>query len=402
MHLRLFNTFEPVSPFYRDLLPFLAARGYELEVVISSRRYREGRPALSSCLTDPRIHLRQIPAGTGVARSRRHKMWAMLTYGAGAMLASLLGPAVRINFFLSQPPLFSLWGYLLRKVRGQPYICLVMDLYPDVALQSGWLPPASRLARALTALSRFALGQADAVVVIGRCMAERLIAAGIRAERIHLIPNWSNAKEIYPVTQAHNRLRKTLGLNNHFVVLYSGNMGTAHFFDDILAAANQLRAVPGLQFLFVGEGSRKREVIAAVAQHQLGNVQLLPLQPVEFLADSLSMADLHFVCLREGFEGLMVPSKAYGALASGRPLLYQGEAGGEIARMIQAERVGTVVPPHAPEQLASAILDYYQNPERVRQEGKRACRLSRGKYCRERALARYLTLFQEFAEDGHG
>lgn len=396
MRLRFFNTFEPVSPFYRDLLPFLADHGHEIEVVVSSKEYRPGRTPLAQRLAHPRIHLRHIPAGRGVAHSRRQKVWAMVTYLVGATLLSLFGRRVDANFFLTQPPLFPLWGYLLRRLRDQPYICLVMDVYPDVAVRHGVLSAKSPLARALTAISRFALRHTDLVVVIGRCMKELLSEQGVNPEKIRVIPNWVNESEIHPVPRERNRLRRELGVDGDFVVLYSGNLGVSHFFDDILAAAERLKEVPGLQFVFAGEGARKREIVRAKEQKQLDNVIVLPFQPVERLAESLSMGDVHFLSLREGFTGLVVPSKAYGALGSGRPMIYQGEARGEIARMIVEEEVGAVVPLNDPERLTATILHYYQDSERVHCEGKRAYALNRWKYSRANALNKYLTLFERF------
>ena len=123
---------------------------------------------------------------------------------------------------------------------------------------------------------------------------------------------------------------------------------------------------------------------------------LLPFQPLDRLSESLSAADIHYVCLREGFEGSAVPSKAYGALVVGKPLLYQGSALGEIARMVSEERIGTVVPPHDAHALTQAILRYYQDPDRKQAEGDRARRLNERVYNRELSVQRYLTLFQQF------
>jgi colanic acid biosynthesis glycosyl transferase WcaI len=397
MRIRFFNTYEPVSPFYRDLLPFLAEQGYEIEVVVSSKEYRAGRVPLAETLAHPRIRLRRIRAGQGVVNGRSQKLWVMFTYLIGAIFTSLFGRGVQVNLFLTQPPLFSLWGYVLGKLRRQPYICLVMDVYPDVAVQDGLLPEKSALTKLLTVLSRFTLRQADLVVVIGRCMADLLAEQGVHSARIRIIPNWINEDEVYPVAKEDNPLRQQLGINGQFVVLYSGNLGVSHFFDDILQAVAQLKETPEIQFVFVGEGSRKQEAVRVKQEKGLDNLLILPFQPAERLAESLSMGDVHFICLREGFAGLVVPSKAYGALGSGRPTVYQGEVTGEVARMITEEAAGIVVPLHQPEQLIAAIQNYYHDQDKARQDGARALALNRGKYSRRAALERYKQLFADFA-----
>ncbi|HSG15278.1 MAG TPA: glycosyltransferase family 4 protein [Anaerolineae bacterium] len=398
MHIRFFNTFEPVTTFYRDLIPALAAQGIESELVISSMEYRPGREPLESSLDHPLIHIRRVKAGQGLATSRAQKVWAMVSYTLGAVIYSLFGRSVDLNFFMTQPPLFSLWGYLLRLLRRQRYVCLVMDLYPDGAIKGGLLPENGSITQFLTATSRFALKNADAVVVIGRCTRDLLHHDGMPEAKLHLIPNWVNNAEIQPISSAENRLLTDWDLTDRFVVLYSGIMGVSHFFDDILESAKRLKDTDDIRFVFIGAGSRRREIEAARVTYGLDNVMFFPYQPLDRLSESLSAADIHYVCLRDGFEGSAVPSKAYGALAVGKPLLYQGSTSGEIARMVLEERIGTVVPLYDAHALTQAILRYYQDPDRRLAEGDRARRLNERVYNREHSIQSYLALFQRIAE----
>lgn len=392
MRIRFFNTFEPVNSFYRDLLPLLAGQGATIEVVVSQAEYRAGRYALDDTLNHPRIQINRIPAGPLKFAGRWRKAWAHASYMVGAAMRSLVGPATDLNFFLTQPPLFQIWGYLLKRVRRQAYCILVMDLYPDFAIKAGLLAGRAYPTRLLTAVSRLALKQADLVIVIGRCMEEYLRQAGVPAERLHVIPNWANEAEVYPIPPPQNQLRRELGLEDAFVILYSGNLGLSHFFDDLLEVARRLQHQAKVRFVFIGDGARRREVEQARVAHNLDNILLLPFQPLERLAHSLSLGDLHFVSLRPGFEGLVVPSKTYGVLAAGRPVVYQGNPQGEIARLIREEQVGTVVPPYAPDTLEQTILTYYHRPELVRTQGERAYQLSRGRLSRSHALNRYSAL----------
>ena len=394
MRIRFFNTYEPVSPFYRDLIPFLADEGISSEILISKVEYREGRPPLEALFTDPQISLVRLPAPIGSTRSRLRKLLILLSYIVGAMVRSLFGGSVDLNFFLTQPPLFAIWGYLLKRLRRQPYFCLVMDIYPDVAVLDGLIKPTALTTRLLAKLSMVALQQADGVIVIGRCMKERLVERGVAAHNIRVIPNWGNQSSKTNIAKEDNKLRKELQLDSRFTVLYSGNMGVSHFFDDILSVAIDLKDHEGIQFLFIGDGSRRSQVAQVVEKFGLSNVTLLPYQPLERLDESLSLGDIHFISLREGFEGIVVPSKAYGALAVSRPIIYQGSADGEIARMIIEEDIGKVVPIADPDALREAVLDCYANPRCIADEGLRAYGLHTGRYSRDRALNDYLETFQ--------
>ncbi len=399
MRVRFFNTYEPVTTFYRDLLPYLAERGIASEVLISSSEYRQGgRGNLSEAFSSPEIRVKFISTH-GIEPTRQvQKAVIMLSYVFGSMGKSLFGVAADINFFLTQPPLFNLWGWMLKKLRRQSYICVVMDIYPNVAVMDGMLPAQGLVTRLLTNLNRFALRRADAVIVIGRCMAERVEAMGVRIQKIHLIPNWANPEIVYPIVPEKNKLRRELGLDGKFVVLYSGNMGISHDFNDLLDVIRRCREEAVLHFVFIGGGMRRKEIEKVVAAYHLKNVNMLPFQPMERLAESLSLGDVHFISLREGFEGSVVPSKVYGAMAAGRAVIYQGDTNGEVARMIQEEGIGALVPPSTPGQLEQVIRNYMQCPDRVEQQGLAARRLTEGKYAASTIMESYYQVISKITD----
>ncbi|NGP53790.1 glycosyltransferase family 4 protein [Thioalkalivibrio sp. XN8] len=392
--IRFFNTYEPVSPFYRDLLPFLSDRGLKVEVIVSSREYREGRRPLEESLAPSGVRVRRIGWSNEPVQRRSQKLLVMVTYLVGAVLLSLFGPRAQLNFFLTQPPLFSSWGILLRAFRRQPYCCLVMDVYPDLAVRDGILKENGLATRLLAKVSGIVLRRADAVIVIGRCMREQLEKIGVAPARLELVQNWVNDAEVWAVDHERNRLRDELGLGGKFVILYSGNMGVSHSFSDVLEAARRLKELPDIVFLFIGDGSRRKEISEWQQRFGLENVRLLPFQPNERLAESLSLGDVHFLSLRAGFEGLAVPSKAYGALAAGRPILYQGESTGEIARMVLEEEIGCVVPLDDPDTLVTAVRRYYEDRSLGVEQGMRALRLNQLKYGRDQALEKYSQILE--------
>jgi colanic acid biosynthesis glycosyl transferase WcaI len=400
-HVRFINTYEPVSTFYRDLVPYLARKGMAIELLISRNKYSEGRDGLAGSLDHPQIAIKYIHSPKISGKIRIRKMSTMVSYAAGCMWRTLFGGSVSLNFFLSQPPMFTVWGYFLKMFRGQPYCCLVMDVYPDVAMQNGLTRVSGIAGSVLTWVSRFALNHADRVIVIGRCMRDHLQESGVSRSDIPIIANWANEQVIFPVPNEKNLLRRELRLGDDFIVLYSGNMGVSHLFTDILEVARRLHGEKGLRFVFIGDGVRRKEILKAKDEHSLDNIILLPYQPVEKLSMSISLGDIHFVSLRNGFEGLVVPSKAYGALAAGRPIVYQGNEKGEIARMIIDEGIGAVVPIGNPDTLEEVILGYYNQPTLGKSQGEKAYELSRKRYSRERGVKRYAEIIESIlAENG--
>ncbi len=393
MRIRFLNTFEPVTSLYRDLLPALVQAGHTVEVYLSRCEYRQGRTPLADALPRHGVRIVRLPALGRYATSRWRKLAAAGLFGLLAAVRTLFGRRADLNIFLTQPPLFASFGLVLKALRGQPYECLLMDIYPDVVVESGLLSAGAPVTRALRWLARLTWRNAAGVIVIGRCMRDLVIAAGVDPARVHVVTNWSNETAIVPVPHAENPLRDQLGIDlDDLVVVYSGNMGVAHNFDAILHAAQALLDLAELKFVFLGGGARRAEIEQAVAAAGLTNVRLLPSQPEDSLRYSQSLGDVHFISLRAAFTGLMVPSKAYGALAAGRAILYQGRADGEIARLIVERDIGRVVAEHDAEGLTLALRRYCEDRALVRAQGERARQVAQTQASVRHAIQGYLAV----------
>lgn len=394
MRLRFFNIVEPVNTFFSDLPPYLADHGFEVEIHISDSIYREARPPLCEILKHPKVDLKYVRVGKAPKTNTFRKIQIFLIYSITIIWRTLFGRTTDLNFFLTQPPLFSSWGIVLKWVRRQKYVVLIMDFYPDVVAHHGVFSEQQITYRLLHTLSRFTLRQSEMIIVIGRCMKDRLLAEGFCEDRIVVIPNWIDERIIYEVPHDENPLRTSLGLDDKFVVLYSGNMGIAHSFGEILRVAQALAYRDDLRFVFIGGGYRRSEIEQFIIEHKLTNVQLLPFQPLEILHQSQSMGNIHFVSLQEGAEGLMVPSKAYGAFSAARPILYLGNAKGEIAREILDADLGTVVQPKDINGLKTAIERYLDDPTLAKRQGQQAQQYLNRNLSRQHAIEQYRQVLQ--------
>jgi len=148
---------------------------------------------------------------------------------------------------------------------------------------------------------------------------------GVDDQKITIIPPWPIQKPQYStIKRSENRFAKEHGLENKFVILYSGNHSIVHPLDTLLGTALALKDDDSVRFLFIGSGLRVKDVTQFRARHSLENIVQLPIQPRESLGESLSSANLHVVIMGESVSGLVHPSKIYGILASGRPYVYIG------------------------------------------------------------------------------
>jgi glycosyltransferase involved in cell wall biosynthesis len=398
MRLRILHQFfypdkVSTSQILADLAFHLAQEGHEVDV-IASRGDCDGGGRLPPKETVNGVRIRRIWSPSLGKKSMLARIADLTSYSVGCTLRALVSRRVDRVIILTNPPMFALVGLLLRAVRREPYIHIVMDLYPDVAVRAGVIKPQSLAARVGRRLTRITLKGARKVVVLGTCMAKAIQDYGADPRNIEIIRNWGDDK-VSPLPAEQNPVRASLGLTNEFVVMYSGNMGVGHRFDDILDVAMALRDRRDIRFLFVGGGVRRREVESFRDRHKLDNLIVQNPFPREQLGYSLPAGDAHFVSLRQGFEGLIVPCKAYGIMAAGRPIIYQGSAQGEIARMLRNEGGGKVIAEGDTEGLKQAIVDWADNRQEARDVGRRAREVLETGYTKAISLRRYAQVLQE-------
>jgi len=271
----------------------------------------------------------------------------------------------------TDPPLISIVGAWVSRIRGAVLINWIQDLFPEVAAAlavsgSGWLEQPLRTLRNRSLLA------ARQNVVIGERMARKLQEEGIPSNRISVIHNWADGKAIQPVDREHNELRQEWKLRDTFVVGYSGNFGRAHEFDTILSAAEILRDIKQIVFLFIGAGAQMASMKQTVRTKQLDNVVFKPYQPRDRLSLSLSVPDLHVISLIPTLEGLIVPSKFYGIAAAGRAMLYIGDTNGELPLLIHSGDCGFSVEMHHAQETADIIFKLAQDEPTCRRLGHSA------------------------------
>ncbi|MBE0558634.1 MAG: glycosyltransferase family 4 protein [Proteobacteria bacterium] len=364
VHQYFYPDLSAVSQVISQVAFSIAAKGDKVTVLCSRNRY-DGKVG-SSLPPKEWVQGVEIQRCWGPNFGKRSFFGRVLDLASFCFIALgklLFFPRVDTAVFLTNPPFFSILGTWLKKKRKERFIYVLMDVYPDIAIQGEVIREKGWIAHVLQRMARFTLKNADAVVVLGEDMKEVAVRQGAPADKVAIIRNWADPEKIFPVSPENNELRKKWGLEGKFVVAYSGNFGVSHDFEDLLHTAKDLASNDEIRFLLIGDGVRRREVEKFVNSRRLPNVILQPYQDASSLSESLSVGDIHYISLRRGFEGLVVPSKAYGAMAAGRPIVYQGAATGEIARMIDKEGIGYIVSPGDRKGLNNRILDLRMNPE---------------------------------------
>ena len=354
-----------------DLAEHLAAQGHEVHVLCSRGGYKPGaeRPPAKETYRGVQIH--RVAATSFGRKSTLHRMADYLSFYFRATLAALMLPRFDAVVTLTTPPIIGLIGTILKRLKGSRHVFWSMDLHPDASIALGRMDPRNPVVRALGWISDAVYRGADRVVVLGPYMADRIAAKGVARDRLATIPVWSRRDEIYPIPRAGHPLRAELGLADKFVVMYSGNLGLAHSFAEVVEAARRLRDCAEVVFLFVGGGPRLKEVEAAVAADGLANVRLMDYFPRDQLHASLSVADVHLITMRAEMTGIVVPGKLYGAMASGRPTIFVGPGRSESADTVRAAGCGYQVPLGDADALVAVIDRLAADPALGTQLGRR-------------------------------
>lgn len=298
----------------------------------------------------------------------------------------------------TDPPLLSVLAMRAAKRRGAQLVNWLQDLYPEVAVQLGVPLLGGPLGQALAHMRDRSLKAAAANVVVGQRMAERVLARGAAPDRVHVIHNWSDDEQISPIPHAENMLRREWGLEDKFVIGYSGNLGRAHEFKTILAASEHLRASPHIVFVFIGGGHLWDELARAVKQRGLDHqFRFFPYQTQTLLKYSLCVADVHWISLRPELEGLVVPSKFYSITAAGRPVIAITAKNGEIARLVEEYECGLAIEPGNADALAEVLMFLSNDNERVAAMGRRARAMLEAHFTRRQAVERWRQVLENIA-----
>ena len=390
-----YNTYEPVVSLFRDLPMQLAEEGYDVTLVISRSEYRKKGVTLEQHFAGTNVKLKRVGLRLpGEVSTRLPKTLVMLSYYVAAFFQIMFSKA-NLRVFLTQPPFIANAGRLKKFIFKEEYVSILMDLYPEVIFANKILKEDGFVSKALRRLAQGSRVAAGKLVTIGRDMSSYLEATGIAAEKLAYIPNWAGVEAPAMVAHANNSLRQEWGYTeSDFLVVYSGNMGVSHFFADLLATALELQNHERIKFVFVGEGPRKSEVVKFQEQHNLPNVRIMGYQPMDKLVESLSSADVHFISLDDGFGGLVVPSKVFGVLSVGRPIIFQGSAESEIANMLIDHNCGVQVNIGDQAGVAKEIQAYAAEPERTRKHGQQAWNAYANEYSSKVGIKRYVDMIE--------
>jgi colanic acid biosynthesis glycosyl transferase WcaI len=314
-----------------------------------------------------------------------------LTYAKLAALRALFVPC-DVILAMTDPPFLGITGAFIAMLKGKPLVYDIQDLYPDMAVAGSIVQP-GLLSRMWERLHRWALSRAARIIVLGDDMRARLLSkADKRIDPAKIVIVRSGVElPIAPGSingQLNPEIISAIRGNSRFVVLHAGNLGFYGAWETIIAAARQLER-DNIGFVFVGDGAERvrLESLAAGA----ANIRFLPFFPSRDIPSVLAAPDAHVVTIKRGLEGVVVPSKMFGILAAGKPIIAVAPSETDVAALGTSHGFAICADPSDASALASAIRHLALNPAQVEAMGKAACRAA-SRYARAEELRKFVTV----------
>lgn len=299
-------------------------------------------------------------------------------------------------FAISNPPINSYVGLKLKKVFRAPFVYMNWDIYPqiiDLTIRNPLVHFACSLWKGWNNRN---YPKIDRMLTIGEVMSESINAELKKPIRIDVLPIAVNTRFLMPIGRADNRFCAENGLEDKFVVLYSGKMGFGHNIELILSAAERLRDHEDIVFVFIGEGQKVDLVRDAIEKGNASNVRLFPLQPDEMFRYSMACGDVGVVAEEESMAHLFMPSKTYSMLACGMPVIGICSERDDLQRLLSTQDVGVAVTDNQAETFCRCVLDWYENREKLASLKKKARICAEEQFDLTIVQRQYRALFEEF------
>lgn len=357
-----------VGQFLADFVDGAAAAGHDVSVICGADDYSPGDAAARSsdqrktpqstanvCTGGGAIRIARVKTAA-FSQSKMRKLLSYATFYAGAVWRALSIARPDLVVTLTAPPGLAWIGWLAQRVRGCRHVAWEMDLYPDIAIALD-IPVAAWTSRILD----FPRRRADTIIAPGDCMKARLLQQRIPEGRIVVAENWADGSMIFP-----QPFPEPLPMR----ILYSGNLGLAHDVATIRAVIEHLADRPDFLFAFAGGGLSRKELIEFCEEHEIRNISLRGYVRLRDLGASLAECHIGLVTQKPKTLGAIVPSKIYGLMAAGRPVLYIGPASATPAILIQKFDCGWHFDCGDGAGVAALLLRLIEDPEELYRKGQ--------------------------------
>jgi glycosyltransferase involved in cell wall biosynthesis len=365
---------EPGHTRHFEMAQFLRAHGHEVVIVASDLNYQTGQRTVKR----KGIYSEQRIEGVRVLRTyiypslHRSYFWRIISFFSFMFSSVWTALAVKdVDLVMgTTPPIFqaaSAWTVAL--IKRKPFLLEVRDLWPEFAVDMKVLtnPIIIGLARWL---EMFLYARATHILVNSPAYKTYILGKGIPEKNVTFIPYGTDVDMFNPNIDG-SLIRKGLGLEDKFTVVYAGALGAANDIYTVLRAADRLRNEPRIRFVLFGDGKERSRIESEARRMKLDNVIFAGVHPKKEMPLVLASSDVCLAILQNiKMFRTTYPNKVFDYMAAGRATVLVID--GVIRQVIETSNGGVFVEPGDDVQLANTILELSKDPQRVRQMGHNA------------------------------
>ena len=317
-----------------------------------------------------------------------------LSYVALAIPGALFVPCDAV-VAMTDPPFQGIVGAIVAILKRKPYVYNLRDMYPDMAVGGSIVEPGG-IARVWEKLHRWALRRATRVIVLGEDMRARIIAKGVEPSRVLIVRDGTeilprNTPLPTPDPEVVSAIRGSFS----FVLVHAGNLGFYGAWNTLVTAARNL-ASEGVGLVFVGDGAQRSQIEAAAAGS--GNIRFLEFFPASKIPSVLAAADAHVITVKRGLEGVVAPSKMYGILAAGKPIVAVAPKDTDAVSLGIQRGFAIAADPDRPLEVVNAVRALASDPSKSKAMGE-AARAAAPDYDRVKELQKFVEIIDHLRVD---
>jgi glycosyltransferase involved in cell wall biosynthesis len=365
---------EPGHTRHFEMAQFLRAHGHELVIVASDLNYQTGQRTVHR----KGIYSEQVIDGVRVLRTyiypalHRSYFWRIISFFSfmfSSIWTALLVQDVDLVMGTTPPIFQAVSAWVVAFIKWKPFLLEVRDLWPEFAVDMKVLttPTIISLARWL---EMFLYRRATHILVNSPAYKKYMVEKGVPEKKITFIPYGADVDMFNPNVDG-TAIRKQLGLDDNFVVVYAGALGAANDIYTVLRAADRLRDESKIRFVFFGDGKERVHIERESQNRNLQNVIFAGVHPKKEMPFVLTSSDVCLAILQNiKMFRTTYPNKVFDYMAAGRATVLVID--GVIRDVIETSNGGVFVQPGDDEQLAKTILELSKDPQRVHQMGMNA------------------------------
>ncbi|KGG16325.1 MULTISPECIES: glycosyltransferase family 4 protein [unclassified Prochlorococcus] len=375
----------------RDIVNHLNQNGYNINVICSSVSYQNSSTIISGRPPSFKgIPIKRVNPIIFKPRNYFHRLFNDIYFSLSVLIYFLSSNKPSLFLIQTNPPFLILVTALAASLRNIPYKIIAMDLYPEVfnaTFNNRW----TKIIQPLTQIIfNASYSRAQTVYSLGPYMSKRLMIKGVKSTNIDIISNWSTGP-IEDIDPEKNPFVQKYKLYGTFNIVYSGNIGNSHELESFLEAVEYVSlSLSNIKVLIFTNSTKADQIKVRVNNSKLHNiVYIMPLVQMEMLPKSLSLSTLGLVSLKQSFSGLVVPSKLFGYMSRGIPVLYIGPPS-DISYYLEQAEAGFSFQNYNISKISEFLLYYARQPEKLVKYGQNGKNYYNKYLAKDVALQKYL------------